>query len=133
MQFFTFLNMILVGMIISIIFDFYRILKRKFGFSVYLTNLLDFLFFLVMPISILGRLIQINGGQLRWYIFFGVFSGAVIYYITISEFIINLVATQIDLLKEIYFKLKKIIRIVINRIRLIIIKLKKSIINLFWD
>jgi spore cortex biosynthesis protein YabQ len=125
--------MILVGMIISIIFDFYRILKRNFGFSVYLTNLFDFLFFLVVPISILGRLIQINGGQLRWYIFFGALSGAVVYYVTISEYIINLVETQINLLKKLYSKLNKLFKMITNRIRLILIKLKKLITNLFQD
>ena len=120
LQFFTFLNMILVGMIIGLIFDFYRVLKRKFSFSVYLINLFDFFIFIILTIIVFGRLIQLNSGQVRWYIFGGVLLGTIIYYFNLSAVVIKDIMVMLDLITRIFlFSWKKS--------RLIVVKLKEVI------
>ena len=106
LQFFTFLNMILVGMIISLIFDFYRVLKRKMGFPVYLINLIDFLIFIIFTFIVFLRLIQLNSGQVRWYIFLGVILGIIIYYLNFSKIIIKNITFLINFNLKIYDKIK---------------------------
>ncbi|MGM0501313.1 MAG: spore cortex biosynthesis protein YabQ [Bacillota bacterium] len=106
MQFFTFLNMILVGIIIAVIFDFYRVLIAEFKFSIYLISLFDFLSFLLFASIAFYRLIRINGGQLRWYVFLGIISGVFFYYLTISTSVIIILNKIIDFIIKIYLKLK---------------------------
>ncbi|MBM7557180.1 spore cortex biosynthesis protein YabQ [Halanaerobacter jeridensis] len=124
LQFFTFLNMILVGGIIGLIFDFYRVLKRKMIFSVYLSNLFDFLIFLIFTFIVFVRLIQLNGGQVRWYIFLGVIVGNIIYYFSISKIAVKNIMIMTDSSLKVYYKIKKIFLKILGYVKLIITKLK---------
>ena len=118
-------------MIIGLIFDFYCILKRKFSFSVYLVNCFDLLFFIVFAVVVFGRLLQINSGQVRWYIFAGVLLGSIIYYLMLSELISKKIINLIELSKKIYSKLSQIASNIIQKIKAIVVKIKQLLKKLF--
>ena len=117
--------MILVGLIIGFIFDFYRVLKKKMGFAVYLINLCDFLIFIILSFIVFIRLIYLNSGQVRWYLFLGIFLGIIIYYAKMSQMIINYISLSLDISLSSYVKLKELGRRLLNQLSLILIKLKE--------
>ncbi|AGB40141.1 spore cortex biosynthesis protein YabQ [Halobacteroides halobius DSM 5150] len=127
LQFFTFLNMILVGMVIGIGFDFYRVLRSKVNPLQIFTILFDIVFSLLSAIIIFITLFYSNGGAARGYVFIGVFTGVIIYYLTISNFMIKVLTKLANIIYWIYTKAKKIIIWIYNKSKLIMIKIRRWI------
>ena len=118
-------------MTIGLIFDVYCILKRKLSFSVYVVNLFDFLLFIIFAMIVFARLLQINSGQVRWYIFAGVLLGSLFYYLMFNEFISEKIINLMFVLEKIYLELKKVVLSIIKSIKLIVVKVKQLLKKLF--
>ena len=89
-QLFDFIGFFLIGILIAIIFDFfrtYRLLNKTTAF-VLIIQVIIYLF-ISTSIIILG-VINILDSSMRLYIFFAIVLGCVIYYIFFSKYIIKL-------------------------------------------
>ena len=106
-QLLNFTYFIIIGMILGIIFDIFRILRRIFKTSDILTNIEDILFGVMTGIILLSSIFLINNGQLRLYIFIGIFVGILIYLLVFSKFFIKINVWIINYIKKIILFITK--------------------------
>lgn len=82
--------MTVTGFLLGVLFDGYRVLRGTVGLKKWSTALADLLYWLVATAVVFGILLFSNGGELRLYVFIGLFTGAVLYYRLASAFVIRL-------------------------------------------
>ena len=100
-QLINFIYFIIVGMILSIVFDMFRILRRAFKTTDIVTNIEDLMFGIVTGGILLLSIFLFNNGELRFYIFIGITIGIIIYMLFFSKFFINFNMIMINLIKKI--------------------------------
>lgn len=81
----TFIVTILTGMLLGILFDFYRVLRGIFHPRAVITLLTDILYWLMATVVVFGALLISNWGELRFYVFIGLLSGMLVYYRLLSR------------------------------------------------
>ena len=136
-----FLIFIIIGFIISLLFDFFRILRRSFKTSDLVTYIEDIIFWIATGLIVLYSIFIFNNGEIRLFMFLGILIGISIYMLCLSNSIIKFSVMCIKFLKKIIIYpfnlcikilrkifLKPISFIFIN-IRKIFIKIKKTTIN----
>ena len=100
-QSYLFLIFTLNGIIIGLLFDFFRILRISFKTPNFITYIEDILFWILTGILILYSIFTFNNGEIRLYIFLGIIIGIVLYILLISSFIIKSNVFVIKALKNI--------------------------------
>lgn len=131
-QLINFLYFIVTGIILSIIFDIFRILRKTIKTSDTITNIEDVLFGVITGIIILTSIFLFNNGELRFYIFLGIIIGITFYIIFISKYFIRINVALINFIKKIIilttkpfiFLLKFIKRLFFKPISFICINIK---------
>lgn len=113
-QLISFIYFIVVGIIISIIFDIFRIFRRTIKTSDIVTNIQDILFCLITGIIVLLSIFCFNKGELRLYIFIGIAIGVAFYMIFISKHFIKINVTIINFIKRIIYLLFRPFIIILN-------------------
>lgn len=108
-QAYIFFIFIVNGIIIGLLFDFFRILRRSFKTNNIITYIEDILFWILTGIILLYSIFIFNNGEIRLYLFLGVMLGIIVYMLTISTFIININVKIIKFLKNIIYKIIHII------------------------
>lgn len=121
-QLISFIYFIIVGIVLSIIFDIFRILRRTIKTSDIVTNIQDILFCIITGIVILFSIFYFNEGQLRLYIFIGIILGITFYMIFISKYFIKINVIIINFIKKILFLLIKPFIILLNFTKKLIFK-----------
>lgn len=110
------------GIVIGILFDIFRILRKSFKTSDIVTYMQDILFWILTGFILLYSIFTFSNGEVRFYMFLGVFLGCLIYMILFSKYFINI---NVKIIKTI----KKIISIILTPIKLSIKFIKKLIIR----
>ena len=133
-QAFLFLIFIINGIFIGLVFDFFRILRRSFKTCDLVTYIEDMSFWIITGIIILYSIFTFNNGEIRLFMFLGIFLGCFLYMILMSSHIIKINVFIINVIKNI---IGKIIYICSYPLKLIYIKKSKYIFNflmhLFYD
>lgn len=106
-QLISFIYFIIVGIVLSVIFDIFRILRRTIKTSDIVTNIQDILFCIITGIVILFSIFYINKGQLRFYIFVGIILGISLYMMFISKYFIKINVAIINFIKKVIYLLFK--------------------------
>ena len=101
-QAYIFFIFILNGLIIGILFDIFRIMRKSFKTSDFRTNLQDILFWIFTGLILLYSIFRFNNGELRAYIFLGVFIGVALYMLLFSKIFIKVNLWFIDLSEKNY-------------------------------
>ena len=96
----NFIYFIITGMILGIVFDIFRILRRSFKTSDIITNIQDILFGLITGGIILSSVFLFNNGELRLYLFIGISVGILIYMLLISNCFIKVNVAIINFIKK---------------------------------
>ena len=91
-QAYLFIVFSLTGVIIGLLFDFFRILRRSFKTSNIITYFEDVLFWILTGALILYNIWYFNNGEIRIYMFLGIIMGGLIYMFTLSNIIISLLS-----------------------------------------
>lgn len=126
-EFGIFLSFILIGIIISLLFDFFRILRRVYQTPDFLTVIEDISFWIISGIILLAGIFILNEGKIRAYIFIGLFTGIIFYIITLSKTVTKLGINILKTLNKLIFEpILKLLQILSK----ITVKLLKKIINL---
>lgn len=80
-----FIFFFIIGIILGIFFDIFRVMRKSFKTSDFITFIEDCIFLGCSAILIILGIIKINGGEIRFYLFLGMFLGSLIYSLTISN------------------------------------------------
>lgn len=112
-QAYTFIIFVINGMIIGILFDIFRIIRKTFKTSDFITYIEDTIFWILSGIVTLYFIFNFNNGEIRAYIFLGILLGISTYILVISKHFININTFIVE-------KVKKIIQIIISPIQKII-------------
>ena len=115
-QAYIFIIFVIVGGIIGIIFDFFRILRKTIKTKDFMTYLEDILFCIITGIIVLYSIFFFNNGEFRMYMFIGILIGVLMYLLTICPYIIKI---NVYILRKIIFICKKIAEFLILPFRLI--------------
>lgn len=121
-QAYLFLVFTINGIIIGLLFDIFRILRRSFKTSDIVTYLQDILFWVLTGFILLYSIFTFSNGEIRFYMFLGVFFGCLIYMLIFSKYFININVKIILVLKKV---IGKILSIIIFPIKAIIKFIKK--------
>ena len=89
-QSYLFLVFSLTGVIIGILFDFFRILRRSIKTPNIITYIQDILFWILTGIIVLYSIWYFNNGELRIFVFLGLIIGILIYMTTLSSIIVKI-------------------------------------------
>lgn len=113
-QFHLFLIFILNGLIIGLIFDFFRILRKTIKTSDIITHIEDFLFWMLTGLLILYSIFTFNNGEIRLFMFLAIIVGMLVYFTLISRFVIKVNVTIINFFKKIIIQIINLFKIPIN-------------------
>ena len=80
---------LLAGVIIGVIYDILRRIKRFFGFSSLLVDIGDVVIFLSLSLCAYYSVYIINDAKVRWYEIFGIFSGFFMYMSALSHYVVR--------------------------------------------
>ena len=84
-QAYLFLVFSLTGIIIGIIYDIFRVLRKSFKTSDIITYFEDILFWIITGILILYNIWFFNNGEIRIFMFLGILIGILIYILILSN------------------------------------------------
>ena len=130
------------GVLIGIIFDIFRILRKTIKTSDFVTCIEDFLFGIITSIILFYSIFTYNNGELRFFMFLAVILGFVLYICTISSYLIKINVKIINVIKRIFLKLFEIIykpliktfkilkKVIFKPILFVIINIRKTIKNI---
>lgn len=117
-QAYLFLVFSFTGMLIGILFDFFRVLRKTYKTLDVITYIEDILFWILTGILIIYNIWFFNDGEIRLFMILGIIIGALLYTLTISCFvikIINFIMSKIKIITTFLCKIiKKIVEIIIN-------------------
>lgn len=99
------------GIIIGLLFDFFRILRRSFKTHDIVTYIQDILFWVLTGAILLYSIFTFNNGEIRLFMFLGIALGVIFYMLCISSYIIKINVAIITLFKNIIIKIFNIISI----------------------
>lgn len=121
-QAYLFLIFTINGIIIGLLFDVFRVLRRSFKTSDGITYIQDILFWILTGFILLYSIFTFSNGEIRFYMFLGVFLGCLIYMLLFSKYFIGINVKIILVLKKI---IGRIISVIIFPIKIIMRFIKK--------
>ena len=110
-QSYLFLIFILIGIVIGVLFDIFRVLRKSFKTNNMITYIEDILFWLLSGCVLIYSIFVFNNGEIRGYIFLAIILGILIYMCSISNFFCKTSIVIIDCIKNIIIKVIKIIKV----------------------
>lgn len=115
-QLFCLLIFILTGLVIGILFDIFRILRKSFKTTDFITYLEDIIFWILTGCIMLFSIFIFNNGEIRSYVFIGIAIGIILYMLVISRFFIRISVNIIKFIKRILSYPIKLIKNVVTKI-----------------
>lgn len=103
-QAYLFLIFSITGIVIGLLFDFFRILRKSFKTPNIITYIEDILFWILTGFILLYTIFTFSKGEIRLYMFVGIFIGCIIYMLLLSKFIIKINVKILTIIKKIFFK-----------------------------
>lgn len=121
-QAYLFLVFSLVGALIGLLFDFFRILRKNFKTKDFITYIQDFLFWTLTGLIILYAIFYFNDGEIRLFMFLGIIMGILLYMLILSNLIIKTSSFIINIVKNV---INLITKILIYPLKIVFSTLKK--------
>lgn len=117
---------ILTGIIIGILFDIFRIMRKSFKTPDIITYIEDIIFWILTGLILLFTIFTFNNGEIRIYIFVGLLLGLCIYMLTLSKHFVKISTIILTFIKKVLYTP---IHIIMNLIRTVIIRPFKLLIQ----
>ena len=123
---------VITGILIGLLFDIFRILRKSFHTADWITYIQDVLFWILAGSMMLFSIFTFNHGEIRSYVFIGILVGIVIYMLAISKLVVKSSVTIILFIKKILSYpislIEKVVKmIIINPILFIAKKGKRKV------
>ena len=124
------------GLLIALLFDFFRILRKAMKTADFITYIEDALFWILTGFIILYSIFTYNNGEIRLFMFMAIILSILIYLAFISKMILNISLGIINVIKKIlstifsiikipfHFFMKMIKKLFLNPISFIIINIR---------
>lgn len=116
-QVFVFLWSILTGAILALIFDFFRLMRRKGNTKNIIVYIQDVIFWILAMLIIVASAFITNNGELRGYMFIGYGIGAIFYILLFSKLFLKTLGTILDILEKIFKIPEKFYRKIADKFR----------------
>lgn len=87
----TFIYTLITGILLGIIFDVYRVMRRTFKPQIWVTSFTDLLYWLLATFLVFTTIIIGNWGEVRLYVFIGLILGVISYFRFVSRIVIWLI------------------------------------------
>lgn len=110
-QAYLFLIFTVNGVIIGLLFDFFRILRRSFKTKDFVTYTQDVLFWILTGLILLYSIFVFNNGEIRLFMFLGVAIGVILYMLVMSSYVIKINVYIINIFKKVFGRIIGIILI----------------------
>ena len=123
----VFIIFVIVGIIISFLFDIFRIFRKIYKFSNMLIYMQDILFWLLTGIIILQAIFKFNSGDIRIFLFLGIFVGVFIYISLFSIYVIKIGSFILKLMNTLIRKLINVFKVPICKILNFMIKYYRNL------
>lgn len=108
-QFTVFLICIAVGMVISVLYDLFRIRRRTFKLVGFLVHIEDLLFWLICLLIVPSVIYVVNGGEVRGYLILGMLLGLFLYLFLFSKPIMDFSVPVVLAVKNILISIFKVL------------------------
>ena len=115
-----FILFFLLGIVIGSIYDIFRVIRKNFKTSDFVTQIEDIIFLIISGILILCFILKFCIGEIRFYVFIAIFLGILLYFLTISK-------AYVIILNIVVKFCKKILSFFVNLIKIPYIFIKKYI------
>ena len=124
------------GLLIALLFDFFRILRKAIKTVDFITYIEDALFWILTGFIILYSIFTYNNGEIRLFMFFAIILGILIYFTFLSKIILSISLSVINVIKKFlgtvfniikipfHFFMKLIKKLFLNPITFIIINIR---------
>ena len=99
------------GLLIGLLFDFFRILRKAIKTADFITYIEDTLFWILTGFIILYSIFTYNNGEIRLFMFLAIILGILVYLAFISKIILSISLGIIDVVKKILGTVFHIIKI----------------------
>ena len=127
-QAYLFLVFSLTGVVLGVLFDFFRVLRKTFKTGDFVTYIEDILYWILAGIIILYNIWFFNDGEIRVFMILGILMGAIIYCLTLSPIFIKIEYFFIKKIKGVFTLLYNILKIPIE-FMINLLKKIKNIVN----
>ena len=88
-----FIFFFIIGIIIGILFDIFKVLRKTFKTSDFVTFIEDLIFLFLSGNLIISGILKLNSGEVRFFLFLGIFFGILSYILTISNLCVIILYT----------------------------------------
>ena len=106
----------ITGLLIGFLFDFFRIQRKVIKTNDFITYIQDILFWIISGIIVIISMVKFTDGEIRSYMILGIIVGIVLYFVSISKYIMaismNIVHFFTRILSFLVYPLKKIHEII---------------------
>ena len=99
------------GLLIGLLFDFFRILRKAIKTADFITYIEDALFWVLTGLIILYSIFTYNNGEIRLFMFLAIILGILVYLTFISKIILSISLGIINIVKKIFSIVFHIIKI----------------------
>ena len=111
-QLYLFIIFTLDGILIGVLFDFFRILRKSFNTNDVVTYIEDICFWILTGILIIYSMYMFSDGELRLFMVLGLIMGITFYILTFSRYVIKFSVNLLHIIFKpifyIFYKIKKI-------------------------
>ncbi len=121
-QGYLFFVYIVSGILIGILFDIFRVLRKTFKTPDIITYIEDALFWILTGIFLLFILFKFSSGEIRIYNILGLIIGATLYILTISKYFMQISVKIAKFVKNI---ISKIIKVLVLPVKFLLKVLRK--------
>lgn len=108
-QAYIFMIFILNGIVIGLLFDCFRVLRRTFKTNNIITYFQDVLFWILTGLILLYSIFTFSNGEIRLYMFLGVMVGCILYMLLLSSNFIKVNVKVLTILKSIFLTIIKVL------------------------
>lgn len=108
-QAYIFMIFILNGILIGLLFDIFRILRKTFSTKDFITYIEDILFWIITGMLVLYSVFRFNNGEIRLYMFVAIFIGVISYMLLLSSHIIKINVHIINFVKKVVGRIVNIV------------------------
>ena len=122
-QIYIFLIYFIAGVIICLIYDIFRALRKTVKTSDFITYIEDTIFWILVAIFLIYLIFNISSGKIRFFMFLAICLGGKAYYFSLSKYFIKISVHILSYLKLI---IKKLIEILLIPLK-VFLKINKKV------
>lgn len=115
-QVYVFFWSIIIGAALTLIFDFFRLMRRNKETRDLIVYIQDIFFWLIVAFVIIISAFITNSGELRGYMFIGYALGSMFYLLLFSKIILNIFGTIFDKIDLFFEKIISILKKFVKKI-----------------